>query len=81
MGLIDLQSQVKLQLITYDNIIKSLSQEFNIGEMYLQKLCKDINTRTSNSYAMALNVVHTDLSNGLDINKIILKYGLDKELI
>jgi hypothetical protein len=81
MSLIDLQSQAKSQLITYDNIIKSLSQEFNISEIYLQKLCKDINTRTSNSYAMALNIIHTDLSNGLDINKIILKYGLDKDLI
>lgn len=66
MSLIDLQSQVKSQLITYDNIIKNLSQEFNIGEIYLQKLCRDINIKTSYSYAMALSVIYTDLSNELD---------------
>jgi hypothetical protein len=81
MSLIDLQSQVKSQLIMYEDIIKRLSKEFNIDEILLQRLCKDINIKTSNSYAMTLNIIFTDLSNGLDINKIILKYNLDKDLI
>jgi hypothetical protein len=30
---------------------------------------------------MALDLVYTELANGLNINQIILKYNLDKELI
>ncbi|NRU52411.1 hypothetical protein [Clostridium beijerinckii] len=81
MGLLDLRSQVNSQLMIYQDIIKRLSQEFNIGEIYLQKLCRDLNIKTGNSYAMALDLVYTELANGLNINQIILKYNLDKELI
>ena len=81
MGLLDLKYQVNSQLMRYQDIIKMLSQNFNIGEIYLQKLCRDLNIKTGNSYAMALDLIYNELSTGLDINQIILKYNLDKELI
>jgi len=80
MGFLDLKYQIETQLIMYDDIIKRLSQEFNVGETYLKKLCKDINIKTSNSYAMVLNLVYTELSNGLNINQIIIKYNLKEQI-
>lgn len=61
------------------NIISGL---YSIDIKYLKRLCQEIGFQTRKyTYSEAIDLVSNDLSNGLDINKIILKYGLDKDLI
>jgi hypothetical protein len=61
--------------------LEKLSQVYNIGFIYLKKLCDDMNLKTQYSYSDAVSIIENELANGLDINKIILKYNLDKDLV
>jgi hypothetical protein len=64
----------------YDDI-EVLSHTYNINIKDLNKLCEDINKRTQYSFYESICVVSDELATGLNINQIIIKYGLDEELI
>jgi hypothetical protein len=66
---------------TLSDMLEGLSKEYEIGLIYLRKLCADISLKTQFSYSDAICIIENELANGLDINKIILKYNLDKDLI
>jgi hypothetical protein len=66
---------------TLSNDLEKISKEYGIGLIYLKKLCDDICNKTIFSYFESICIISDELSLGLDINKIILKYNLDKELI
>lgn len=64
-----------------DMELERLSQIYNIGFIYLKKLCDDMSLKTQYSYSDTVCIIENELANGLDINKIILKYNLDQNLI
>jgi hypothetical protein len=66
---------------TLNDDLEKLSQEYKIGLVYLKKLCDDMSVKTQYSYFDSIYVISTELFNGLNINQIIIKYNLDKELI
>lgn len=61
--------------------LNAISELNNIDMKYLKRVAQEIGFQTKYSYSEAISLVSNDLANGLDINKIILKYNLDKELI
>ena len=61
--------------------LTEIVEDHDIDMKYLKRVAQEMGFQTTYSYSEAINLVSNDLSNGLDINKIILKYGLDKELI
>ena len=61
--------------------IKVLSNTYNINVEDLNKLCEDVNKRTQYSFYESICVVSEELAQGLNIDQIIIKYGIDEELI
>ena len=61
--------------------ILKMSNLYNVDEKYLKRLCQEIGFQTKYTYSDAIILVNDDLGNGLNINQIIIKYGIDKELI
>jgi hypothetical protein len=61
--------------------LNKLSEINNIDMKYLKRVAQEIGFQTKYSYSEAISLISKDLKDGLDINKIILKYNLDKELI
>ena len=61
--------------------LTKIVEDHDIDMKYLKRVAQEIGFQTTYSYSEAINLVSNDLQSGLDINKIILKYGLDKELI
>jgi hypothetical protein len=62
--------------------LDNISKVYNIDVKYLKRLCQEIGFQTREyTYSEAIDLVSNDLSEGMDINKIILKYNLDKSLI
>jgi len=72
---------VQNQKYTLSDDLDKLSKEYGIGLIYLKKLCDDMHDKTMYSYFDSLCIISDELALVLDINKIILKYGLDKDLI
>jgi|GEM_PF-3804743 len=66
---------------THNAEILKMSNLYNVDEKYLKRLCQEIGFQTKYTYSDAIILVNDDLGNGLNINQIIIKYGLDKELI
>jgi glutathionylspermidine synthase len=64
-----------------DMKLDRLSEEYEIDIKYLKRLCQEMGFQTQYTYYEAIELVACDLFCRLDINKIILKYGLDKGLI
>ena len=61
--------------------ILKMSKLYNVDEKYLKRLCQEIGFQIHYTYSDAIILVNNDLENGLNINQIIIKYGIDKELI
>lgn len=61
--------------------ILKMSKLYDIDEKYLKRLCQEIGFQTKYTYSEAIILVNSDLGLRLNINQIIIKYGLDKELI
>jgi hypothetical protein len=68
-------------MYTLSDILEELSKEYKVGLIYLKKLCADISLKTQYSYSETVCIIENELALDPDINKIILKYNLDKELI
>jgi phosphopantetheine adenylyltransferase len=66
---------------TLSDVIERMAREYNVNSKGLKKLCDDVNRTTQYSFYESICVISEDLENGLNINQIILKYNLDKELI
>jgi hypothetical protein len=65
----------------WNNELNKISEINNIDMKYLKRVAQEIVFQTTYSYSEAISLVSNELAEGLDINKIILKYGLDKDLI
>jgi hypothetical protein len=65
----------------HNSEILKMSNLYNVDEKYLKRLCQEIGFQTQYTYSDAIILVNDDLGNGLNINQIIIKYGLDEELI
>jgi hypothetical protein len=61
--------------------LNHISELYNIDIKYLKRLCQEIGFQTKYTYSEAIDLVSNDFSNDLNINQIIIKYNLDKELI
>lgn len=62
--------------------LNGISELHNIDIKYLKRLCQEISFQTNKyNYSEAIDLVSNDLGTGLNLNQIILKYKLDKELI
>jgi hypothetical protein len=72
---------VEQKKYTLSDILEELSKEYKVGLIYLKKLCDDISLKTQYSYCETVCIIENELALDPDINKIILKYNLDKELI
>jgi hypothetical protein len=66
---------------TLDYDLEKISQEYKIATVHLKRLCENIHDKTQYSYFEAMCIISEELESGMDINKIILKYNLDKDLI
>lgn len=73
----------KLKSITDEGNKKlsDIAKGHDIEMKYLTRLCQEIESKTTYTYSEAIELVACDLFCRLDINQIILKYGLDKDLI
>jgi uncharacterized protein YihD (DUF1040 family) len=65
----------------WNSELKNISELNNIDMKYLKRIAQEIGFQTKYSYSEAITIVSNDLQSGLNINQIILKYNLDKELI
>jgi hypothetical protein len=79
--LTDLEIHARSQVRKYESNIYRLAQEFDVEESHLQKLCIGMNVKIRNAFVRTLNTINNELEAGLNINQIIIKYELDKELI
>lgn len=61
--------------------ISKMSKLYNVDEKYLKRLYQEIGFQTKYTYSDAIILVNNDLGNKLNINQIIIKYGIDKDLI
>lgn len=61
--------------------ILKMSKLYDIDEKYLKRLCQEIGFQTKYTYSEAITLVNSDLGLRLNINQIIIKYGIDKDLI
>lgn len=67
-----------------DNCNKRLNTILETNDIdikYLKRVCQEIGFQTQYTYSEAIDIVSNELANGLDINKIILKYNLEQDLI
>jgi hypothetical protein len=69
------------KLVECEEILKKLSISYEIDLINLRRLYDDMARKLKYSRPTILDLITDDLANGLDINKIILKYNLDKDLI
>lgn len=65
----------------WNSELKNISEVNNIDMKYLKRVAQEIGFQTKYSYSDAIILISNDFQNGLNINQIILKYNLDKELI
>lgn len=81
MFLEDLKESLKAQQKINEYDLERLSQTHDINLINLKKLARDLSIQTPNSYSDAISIVSYELRNGLNFNQIIIKYGIDKNLV
>jgi hypothetical protein len=65
----------------HNNEIVEMSELYNIDEKYLKRLCQEIGFQTKYTYSEAIDLVRNLLMTKMTIDQIIIRYGIDKNLI
>lgn len=65
----------------HNSEIAEISKLYNIDEKYLKRLCQEIGFQTKYTYSEAITLVGNLLMSKMTINQIIIRYGIDEELI
>jgi hypothetical protein len=65
----------------HNSEIAKMCKLYNIEEKYLKRLCQEISFQNKYTYSEAITLVNDDLWSGLNINQIIIKFEIDKNLI
>ena len=61
--------------------IVEISELYNIDGKYLKRLCQERGFQTEYTYSEAITLVRNLLMSKMTINQIIIRYGIDENLL
>ena len=65
----------------HNNEMAEMSKLYNVDDKYLKRLCQEIGFQTKYTYSEAITLVGNLLMSKMSIDQIIIRYGIDKDLI